>query len=76
MSTQSPLEDLNAKIHHFIDQIGDRIIKNMEVYQYKSLINYKDDLLKTQQNFIKVRHERDEKSIKADIINNKQKMHA
>lgn len=68
---ESQYNDINDNINRLIDDLGNKVQKQLVVIEERALLNYKEDLLQTQNCFKDLKETRNDEAIKQNILNMK-----
>ena len=66
---ESQYNDINDSINRLIDDLGYKVEKQLVAIEERALLNYKEDLLKTQNSFKDLKETRNDEAIKQNILN-------
>lgn len=68
---ESQYNEINDNINRLIDDLGNKVEKQLVAIEERALLNYKEDLQKTQNCFKDLKETRNDEAIKQNILNMK-----
>lgn len=67
--TETQYNELNDNINRLIDDLGQKMQKELVVIEEKILLKYKENLQEAQQNYRDLQEKRNDETIKENILN-------